>query len=170
MQSSANCSVSNTIICNGSRNFSLPFICQYCFQLPENETYCDVYTGCSSNRNQYYISNCTASPQILCLGKTFESLHISFTLMYSLILKQTKGNRQFQKLVKCNFVGTKSWSTAFWLSILLGGFAADRFYLGYIGWGIFKLLSFGGLGLWTLIDAILIAVGHLGPADGSLYV
>lgn len=55
-------------------------------------------------------------------------------------------------------------------SVLFGGFGVDRFYLGYTGWGIFKLLSFGGLGLWTIIDAILIGVGYLTPSDGSLYI
>lgn len=57
-----------------------------------------------------------------------------------------------------------------WGSVFLGGFGADRFYLGYIGWGVAKLLFFGGLGIWTFIDAILIAIGFLGPADGSLYI
>lgn len=58
----------------------------------------------------------------------------------------------------------------FFCSITLGGFGADRFYLGQWREGLGKLFSFGGLGIWTLIDVLLIGVGYVGPADGSLYI
>lgn len=45
-----------------------------------------------------------------------------------------------------------------------------RFYLGHWQEGIGKLFSFGGLGVWTLVDVVMIATGYLGPADGSLYI
>uniref|UniRef100_A0A915DZH5 TM2 domain-containing protein n=1 Tax=Ditylenchus dipsaci TaxID=166011 RepID=A0A915DZH5_9BILA len=53
-------------------------------------------------------------------------------------------------------------------SITLGGFGVDRFYLGLWKSGIGKLFSFGGFGIWTIIDIVLIGVGYVGPADGSL--
>lgn len=56
------------------------------------------------------------------------------------------------------------------LSLTLGGFGVDRFYLGLWKSAIGKLFSFGGLGLWTIIDIVLIGVGYLTPADGSLYI
>ena len=55
-------------------------------------------------------------------------------------------------------------------SITLGGFGVDRFYLGHWEAGLGKVFSFGGLGAWTLVDIILIAVGYVGPADGSLFI
>jgi hypothetical protein len=54
----------------------------------------------------------------------------------------------------------KKWLVALLLSILLGGLGVDRFYMGYIGTGILKLLTFGGFGIWWLIDLILIATKY----------
>jgi len=53
------------------------------------------------------------------------------------------------------------------LSILLGGLGIDRFYLGYIGLGIVKLITGGGFGVWWLIDIILIVMGKMKDADGN---
>lgn len=104
------------------------------------------------------------------------------------------GNRTFQKRLRCNWTQGYKWTTALFISITLGGFGADRldnflvieflfvsfshfcilfsnsFYLGHWQEGIGKLFSFGGLGVWTLIDVILISLHYLGPADGSLYI
>lgn len=74
------------------------------------------------------------------------------------------------KNLRCNWTGGYRWSTALILSITLGGFGADRFYLGHWQEGIGKLFSFGGLGVWTFIDVMLIGMRYLGPADGSLYI
>ena len=54
----------------------------------------------------------------------------------------------------------KSWLAALLLSIFLGSLGIDRFYMGYNGTGILKLITFGGLGIWWLIDLILIIVKH----------
>lgn len=45
---------------------------------------------------------------------------------------------------------------AFLLSFFLGYMGIDRFYLGNVGMGIGKLLTFGGLGIWAFIDLFLI--------------
>lgn len=63
----------------------------------------------------------------------------------------------------------KNKTTALILSILVGGLGVDRFYLGYTGMGILKLLTGGCFGVLWLIDLINIATGKLGPADGSPY-
>uniref|UniRef100_A0A915DYP9 TM2 domain-containing protein n=1 Tax=Ditylenchus dipsaci TaxID=166011 RepID=A0A915DYP9_9BILA len=71
---------------------------------------------------------------------------------------------------RCNWTNGYSWSKAMFYSITLGGFGVDRFYLGLWKSGIGKLFSFGGFGIWTIIDIVLIGVGYVGPADGSLYI
>ena len=63
----------------------------------------------------------------------------------------------------------KSKVVALILSIFLGELGIDRFYLGYIGKGILKLITCGGFGIWWLIDLIMIATGKLKPKDGSEY-
>jgi len=53
------------------------------------------------------------------------------------------------------------------LSFFLGGLGADRFYLGYTGLGVLKLLTVGGCGIWALIDFILILLGKMKDANGN---
>jgi len=55
----------------------------------------------------------------------------------------------------------KSQVTAFVLSLFLGVFGIDQFYLGYVWYGVAKLLTVGGFGLWYLFD--LCRIGSTPP-------
>ncbi|QTG82056.1 Ltp family lipoprotein [Arthrobacter crystallopoietes] len=53
-------------------------------------------------------------------------------------------------------LSNKSFLVTWLLSLLLGVLGVDRFYLGKIGTGVLKLVTFGGLGVWALVDLILV--------------
>lgn len=52
------------------------------------------------------------------------------------------------------------------LCFFLGGLGVHRFYAGKIGTGIVMLLTLGGLGIWTLIDFIMIVTGNFKDGNG----
>jgi TM2 domain-containing membrane protein YozV len=52
------------------------------------------------------------------------------------------------------------------LCFFVGVFGAHRFYVGKIGTGLLQLFTIGGLGIWWLIDMILILTGSFRDGDG----
>ena len=60
----------------------------------------------------------------------------------------------------------KEWIVAILLSFFVGSLGIDRYYLGQTGLGVLKLLTCGGLGLWALIDLILIALNKVPDSEG----
>ncbi|MFH4978391.1 hypothetical protein AB6A40_005100 [Gnathostoma spinigerum] len=121
--------------------------CQYCWQSDPNDYDCDPVYNCTTTSTRRYRTSCRVHQRVIC-----------------------KGRRSFFKNVRCNWSSGYSWSKAMILSVTLGGFGVDRFYLGLWKSAIGKLFSFGGLGAWTVVDVVLIATGYIGPADGSLYM
>ena len=60
----------------------------------------------------------------------------------------------------------KSYIVMILLCFFLGGLGIHRFYVGKIGTGILTIITFGGLGIWTLIDLIMIIVGKFKDKEG----
>ena len=53
-----------------------------------------------------------------------------------------------------------NWLLALLMSIFFGWIGVDRFIMGKIGTGLLKLFTFGGFGIWWLVDIILIATKY----------
>lgn len=58
-------------------------------------------------------------------------------------------------------------TTASVLSLLLGWLGIDRFYMGRIGLGILKLITIGGVGVWWVVDMILVGSGKARDSSGT---
>lgn len=63
-------------------------------------------------------------------------------------------------------VNTK-WLATLLLCWILGVFGVHRFYLGRVGTGILMLITIGGLGIWYLIDLILVITGNFRDENGQ---
>jgi hypothetical protein len=64
-------------------------------------------------------------------------------------------------------VSPKSRLVAILLAVFIGSLGIHRFYVGKVGTGIAMIFTLGGLGIWTLIDIILIATGSFTDIDGK---
>jgi|TARA_Y100000739_G_C20209499_1_gene284848 TM2 domain-containing membrane protein YozV len=62
-------------------------------------------------------------------------------------------------------VSDKQKIVALLLCLFLGGLGAHRFYVGKTGSAVAQLLTCGGLGIWALIDLIMIALGKFTDKD-----
>lgn len=54
----------------------------------------------------------------------------------------------------------------FFISFMWGVVGADRMYLGKWGTGVLKLVTGGGLGLWVVVDLLLIMTGYMRDKQG----
>ncbi|XP_035789539.1 TM2 domain-containing protein CG10795-like [Anopheles albimanus] len=86
-----------------------------------------------------------------------------------IVCSETK-NASFTRELPCKWTNGYHFDTALLLSVFLGMFGADRFYLGYPALGLLKFCTLGFMFLGQLVDVILIATQVVGPADGSAYI
>ena len=56
-------------------------------------------------------------------------------------------------------VSDRSRLAAALLCFFVGVLGIHRFYVGKVGTGLLQLVTFGGFGIWALVDLVLILVG-----------
>lgn len=106
---------------------------------------CVKFGGQKYHQMEFTSTRCSVLPDIECFGnKTF-----------------MKDGFPCVKYTGHYFLTTLLYST------LLGFAGIDRFCLGHVGTAIGKLLTIGGLGIWWVVDVILLVTGNLQPEDGS---
>ena len=65
-------------------------------------------------------------------------------------------------------VSDKGFVPTLLLCFFLGMFGVHRFYVGKILTGILMIVTLGGLGIWALVDFIMIAVGSFKDKHGRV--
>ncbi len=105
------------------------------------------------------------------LYEAFSKLQASTMLDGKVSVPERKMLKKVSKAMvaatKPNGDGGKSQVIALILCILVGVLGVHRFYLGYMWQGVVQLLTCGGLGVWALIDLVMIITGDLKPEDGE---
>lgn len=103
-----------------------------------------VEDGCQNNYddiNSFGIGVCQPTKYVECLGERYWIVNDH----------------------RCFADGKKSFITVLLCSIFFGVFGVDRFLLGHSFLGTLKLLTIGGVGIWYIVDIILISTGKFTP-------
>ena len=86
---------------------------------------------------------------IMTNGKFFESHQV-------VGIRESLMNADESKWAIVQSIPFKDPTTSLIISLLAGPLGIDRFFIGDTGLGIAKLLTCGGLGIWSIIDWFLI--------------
>eukprot|EP00160_Parvularia_atlantis_P014320 Unigene3486_Nuclearia_a/m.10677 Unigene3486_Nuclearia_a/g.10677 ORF Unigene3486_Nuclearia_a/g.10677 Unigene3486_Nuclearia_a/m.10677 type:complete len:208 (-) Unigene3486_Nuclearia_a:40-663(-) len=106
---------------------------------------CRAFGSARGEAPAYVTARCEVYPEIECAGN------------HTFYLADT---------YQCVRYGSFRFPTVLALSIFLGLCGIDRLCLCYTCFGSAKLLTLGGLGVWWLVDLVLLTSGALLPNDG----
>lgn len=73
-----------------------------------------------------------------------------------MLIRQQLENMDDSKLPIIQSIPYKDPTTLLIVSLFIGSLGVDRFMLGQTGLGVAKLLTCGGMGIWTIIDWFMI--------------
>ncbi|KCV71366.1 hypothetical protein H696_02318 [Fonticula alba] len=179
-QATVSCTALPHVACTGPRTVQRESPCLFCHQLPAHLLHCRpansddlpaspmVFAQDPQYRHQ---ENPDPGARKPACNSLLRDHHYAWHICEPAIGTQAcLGRRSFDSFRPCTWInqGGANQMTTLALSFLLGPTGADRFYLGHIGYGFLKLLTFGGLSLMNLVDAVAVYTGLLQPTDGSL--
>lgn len=148
--------------CEASSNQSTKVLCkdllmgQFRCDEPQIDGSTQQAIGCREDTRTVLVQ-CKLAPGIVCLLEDGTE-------------KRNESPEGFSKEVPCKWTNGYEFETALLLSVFLGMFGIDRFYLGYPAIGLLKFSTLGFFFLGQLIDVLLIATQIVKPSDGSDYV
>ena len=89
-------------------------------------------------------------------------------LLKDRVITQEEFDLQKEKLLNSSITtSTTDWLTLFLLTFFVGVLGVHRFYVGKIGTGFLMLLTLGGLGVWFLVDLILVVTRQFTNKEGQ---
>jgi len=126
-----------------------------------------VQMNTETNSNQQWLVKMPGQPDNAVDTATLQMWARSGVIRPDTLIVEVKTGMTWQASQINGIFSDKSYVTALLLSFFLGYLGVDRFYLGHTGIGIGKLLTFGGCGIWSLIDFILIAARKVPDSQGN---
>ena len=132
---------------------------------PAQPGYGQQPAGYGAPAGAYFISNMGQEQGPLQVGQLAQ-MATSGNLKPDTMVRADSSQQWFAAKEVPGLYSDKELVTTAIISWLVGVFGVDRFYLGYTGLGVAKLLTFGGCGVWAIIDLILIILRKVPDAQG----
>ena len=89
-------------------------------------------------------------------------------LLRDRVITQEEFDSQKEKLLDSSTkTSSIDWLALFLLTFFVGVLGVHRFYVGKIGTGVLMLITLGGLGVWFLVDLLLVVTGQFTNKDGQ---
>ena len=87
------------------------------------------------------------------------------------VITQEEFDKKKEELLNRNessgLTANNTWLVTLLLCLFVGFLGIHRFYVGKSGTGFLQIITFGGFGLWVLIDLIMIVMGKFTDKEGN---